>query len=52
MDVAEEKMAFNVRAKASMDEFLRSKSWVEKVKLASEAMQKAMARQGETSSRG
>jgi hypothetical protein len=55
MDISEEKMAFNVRAKASMREFLRSKSWVEKVmsiermnaasKLAKEAMKKAMAKQ-------
>jgi hypothetical protein len=33
VDIAEEKLAFNARAKASMREFLRSKSWVEKVKL-------------------
>jgi len=32
MGVAEEKAAFNARAKASMREFLRSKSWEEKVK--------------------
>ena len=52
MDDAE-KMAFNLRAKASMKEFLRSKSWVEKVesiermnvagKLAREAMKNALA---------
>jgi hypothetical protein len=50
--LAEEKLAFNARAKASMREFLRSKSWEEKVesiermreagKMAREAMKKAM----------
>jgi hypothetical protein len=55
MEVVDEKTAFNVRAKASMQEFLRSKSWVEKVesiermnaagKLAREAMRKAMGEQ-------
>lgn len=49
----EEKMAFNLRAKASMDEFLRAKTWVEKVKsiermnradrLAKEGMRKTLA---------
>jgi hypothetical protein len=32
LNVDEEKAAFAARAKASMREFLRSKSWVEKVK--------------------
>ncbi len=55
MGISEEKMAFNARAKASMREFLRSKSWVEKVrsiermnaasKIAREAMRQAKARQ-------
>jgi hypothetical protein len=31
MNLSEQKAAFNARAKASMREFLRSKSWVEKV---------------------
>lgn len=31
MGFAEEKLAFNARAKASMREFLRSKTWEEKV---------------------
>jgi hypothetical protein len=53
MIVDEEKTAFNARAKASMREYLRSKTWEEKVesiermnkagKLAREAMRKAMA---------
>jgi hypothetical protein len=30
-NIDEEKTAFNVRAKASMREYLRSKTWVEKV---------------------
>jgi len=51
MDISEEKTAFNARAKASMRQFLRSKSWVEKVqsiermnlagKLARESMKQA-----------
>jgi hypothetical protein len=51
----DEKAAFNARAKALMLEFLRSKSWVEKVesiermtaasKIAREAMRKAMGKQ-------
>jgi hypothetical protein len=51
--VDEEKTALNARVKASMDEFLGSKSWVEKVrsiermnaadKIAKASMQKAMA---------
>jgi hypothetical protein len=55
MDVDEEKMEFNARAKASMDEYLRSRSWVEKVesiermneagKIARAAMKEAMAKQ-------
>jgi len=47
MDIDEEKMAFNLRAKASMREFLRSKSWEEKVK-SIERMNKAgkSAREG------
>jgi len=47
MGVAEEKAAFNARAKASMREFLRSKSWEEKVK-SIERMNKAgkLAREG------
>ncbi len=58
MNVNEEKMAFNARAKASMDEYLRSRTWVEKVrsiermnqasKMARKAMQDAMAKQAET----
>jgi|GEM_PF-2823812 len=56
MDIWEEKAAFNARAKASMQEFLRSKTWEEKVesiermnvagKMAREAMRKALL--GET----
>jgi len=51
MAIDEEKMAFNARAKASMQAYLRSKSWEEKVesiermnaasKMAKEAMKKA-----------
>ena len=51
MGFAEEKLAFNARAKASMREFLRSKTWEEKVmsiermnrasRLAREAMRQA-----------
>jgi hypothetical protein len=54
MGFAEEKLAFNARAKASMLEFLRSKTWEEKVesiermnredKLAREAMREARRR--------
>jgi len=54
MGLLDEKMAMNLRAKASMQEFLRSKSWVEKVesiermnaagKMAREAMREALAR--------
>lgn len=50
-----EKMAFNLGAKASMREFLRSKTWEEKVesiermneagKIARAAMKEAMAKQ-------
>lgn len=49
MEVSEEKAAFNARAKASMREFLRSKSWEEKVdsiermNAASKLARKAMA---------
>jgi len=61
-DIAEEKTAFNLRAKASMREFLRSKSWVEKVesiermnvagKIAREGMLKALsARDGSSDGR-
>lgn len=49
----EDKMAFNLRAKASMRAYLQAKSWVEKVesiermnafsKIAREAMRKRMA---------
>jgi hypothetical protein len=56
-----EKMAFNARAKASMQEYLRSKTWEEKVasiermnaasKSAREAMKKAMATQPSSSTR-
>lgn len=59
MDIWEEKAAFNARAKASMQEFLRSKSWEEKVesiermnaaaKMAREAMRKAMGGQAKES---
>ncbi len=59
MDVSDEKMAFNLRAKASMREFLRSKSWVEKVesiermnaasRMAREAMRKALGRRPDES---
>lgn len=58
MSVDEEKAAFNIRAKASMLEFLRSKNWPEKIrsiermnqagKLAREAMKKARLREQET----
>jgi hypothetical protein len=51
------KTAFNARAKTSMQEFLRSKSWEEKVesiermnaagKMAREAMRKALSQQEE-----
>jgi hypothetical protein len=54
MGLAEEKAAFNSRAKASMLEFLRSKTWEEKVesiermnredKLARRAMREARIR--------
>jgi hypothetical protein len=54
-----EKMAFNLRAKASMREFLRSKTWEEKVesiermneagKIARAAMKEAMAKQATSS---
>jgi hypothetical protein len=57
MDIWDEKIAFNARAKASMQEFLRSKSWEEKVesiermnaagKMARESMRKALDRQTE-----
>jgi len=50
-----EKTAFNARAKASMQEYLRSKTWEEKVesiermnaasKMAREAMKKAMSKE-------
>ena len=55
MGLAEEKSAFNARAKASMREFLRSKTWEEKVesiermneasRIAKEAMRNALARE-------
>jgi hypothetical protein len=55
IETTDEKAAFNARAKASMQEFLRSKSWVEKVesiermnaasKMAREAMRKAVQKQ-------
>jgi hypothetical protein len=55
IDVSNEKMAINLRAKASMREFLRSKSWVEKVesiermnaagKMARDAMRQALGGQ-------
>jgi len=58
MGFADEKLAFNARAKASMREYLRSKTWEEKVesiermneasKMARKAMQDAMAKQAET----
>jgi hypothetical protein len=32
MEATNEKLEFNARAKASMREYLRSKSWVEKVR--------------------
>jgi hypothetical protein len=57
MDVSNEKMAVNLRAKASMLEFLRSKTWVEKVesiermnaagKMAREAMLEVLARKND-----
>ncbi len=61
-DIAEEKTAYNLRARASMREFLRSKSWVEKVesiermnvagKIAREGMRKALsARDGSSDGR-
>jgi len=50
----EDKTAFNARAKAAMREYLRSKTWAEKVesiermnvadKIAKETMRKALAR--------
>ena len=53
--IDEQKTAFNARAKAAMDEYLQSKTWVEKVesiermnvadKLAKEAMRKALAKE-------
>ncbi len=55
MGLAEEKAAFNARAKASMQDYLRSKSWEEKVKsiermnaagkMAREAMRKALEKE-------
>ena len=61
MDVDEEKMAFNVRAKASMEVYLRSKTWVQKVesiermnaasKLARKAMQDAMSKQSKSATK-
>ncbi len=52
--VVEEKQAFNNRAKSSMTDFLRSKSWVEKVesiermnrasKIAKEAMRAKLSK--------
>jgi len=57
MDPLDEKMAINLRAKASMREFLRSKSWEEKVesiermnvagKMARAAMREALARKND-----
>ncbi len=57
-----EKTAFNARAKASMQEYLRSKTWEEKVesiermnamsKIAREAMKKAMDAQQSSSQLG
>lgn len=54
LEVDEAKTAFNARAKVEMDEFLRSKTWAEKVesiermnvadKIAKETMRKALAR--------
>ncbi len=54
---AETKVEYVIRAKASMREFLRSKTWVEKVesiermnaagKIAREGMRKALAERGE-----
>lgn len=59
MSIWEEKAAFNARAKASMQEFLRSKSWEEKVesiermnvagKMAREAMRKTLDGRPESS---
>jgi hypothetical protein len=51
MGFAEEKLAFNARAKASMREYLRSKTWEEKVEsiermnFASKMAREAMAKQ-------
>jgi hypothetical protein len=55
MSVDEEKAAFNARAKASMQQFLRSKTWPEKIRsiermnrvgsAAREAMKRARAGQ-------
>jgi hypothetical protein len=51
MGFPEEKLAFNARAKASMREFLRSKTWEEKVEsiermnVASKMAREAMAKQ-------
>ncbi|MEO7030500.1 MAG: hypothetical protein ABI147_13985 [Acidobacteriaceae bacterium] len=55
MQIDEDKTAFNARAKASMQEFITSKTWVEKVesiermnaagKLARDGMWKALAEQ-------
>ena len=53
--IDEQNTAVNARAKAAMDEYLQSKTWVEKVesiermnvadKLAKEAMRKALAKE-------
>lgn len=62
METPNQKAAFNARAKASMRQFLRAKSWEEKVKaiermnvaskLARQAMRDAMAKQEPAVKRG
>ena len=58
IEIDKEKTAFNAQAKDSMDVYLKSKSWVEKVesiermkvadKIAKSAMRKALAERAES----
>ena len=60
-DIDEAKTAFNARAKAEMDLYLRSKTWVEKIesiermrersKIARESMRKALATSADSKSK-
>jgi len=61
MKIDVEKTAFNARAKAAMDEYLRSKSWAEKIesiermnvsaRIARAAMKKTLAEEAEANSK-